>query len=228
MTERLHTSPLQRLHPFKRLLDVWEWGSIYLPLVIMAATALGTYWLVRNSPQSSAPVASQAAGHEVDYFMRKFTVKSFNDKGQLKSEVTGLEARHYADTDTLEIDQARIQSLSDQGRLVVSTANRALSNSDVSEVQLSGNARVVREETLGANGQTVPRLEFQGEFLHAFVNEERVTSNKPVVLIRGSDRFTAETFAYDSLSGVADLKGRVRAQLTLGSTAAPAASPATP
>lgn len=232
--QTLHTPPTLRpglLSPVKQLLKLWEWASIYLPLVLMAAIALGTYWLQRNAPPSSSPVAAKAAGHEVSYFMRKFTVKSFNEKGQLKSEVTGLEARHYADTDTLEIDQARIRSLSDKGRLVVSTANRALSNSDVSEVQLSGNARVVREAAQGANGQAVPRLEFQGEFLHAFVNEERVTSNKPVVLIRGGDKFTAETFAYDSLSGVADLKGRVKAQLMPGNagvSAAPAKSPATP
>ena len=213
------------LNPFKQLLNLWEWASIYLPLVIMAALALGTYWLVRNSPSIGLPVATTAAGHEVTYFMRKFTVKSFNEKGQLRSEVTGLEARHYGDTDTLEIEQARIRSLSDRGRLLVATANRALSNSDVSEVQLSGNARVVREAAQGANGQIVPRLEFQGEFLHAYVNEERVTSNKPVVLIRGSDQFTADTFAYDNLSGVAELKGRVRAQLLPGGAGTSAAPP---
>lgn len=213
MASRVGTSPVQ---PWRQVLRLWDWASIYLPLVIMATLALGTYWLVRNSPEITAPSAPKAAGHEIDYFMRKFNVKSFNEKGQLKSEVSGVEARHYADTDTLEIDQARIQSLSDSGRLVVSTANRALSNADVSQVQLSGNARVVREAAPGANAQAVPRLEFRGEFLHAFVNEERVTSNQPVVLIRGGDQFTAETFSYDSLSGVADLKGRVRAQLMPG------------
>lgn len=226
-----HTTPrayLPVLKPWRRLLHVWDWASIYLPLVIMAGIALGTYWLVRNAPEVAQPSAPVATGHEVSYFMRKFTVKSFNDKGQLKSTVSGLQARHYADTDTLEIDQARIQSLSDQNRLVVSTANRALSNSDVSEVQLSGNARVVREAAQGADGQVVPRLEFRGEFLHAFVNEERVMSNQPVVLIRGADQFTAETFAYDSLSGVADLKGRVRAQLMPGGTAAPVGPPSSP
>lgn len=224
MADGQRTAPIQ---PWRQLLRLWDWASIYLPLVIMAALALGTYWLVRNAPQTALPKAPIAAGHEVDYFMRKFNVKSFNEKGQLKSEVSGVEARHYADTDTLEIDQARIQNLSDRGRLVVSTANRALSNADVSQVQLSGNARVVREAAIGADGQSVPRLEFQGEYLHAFVNEERVTSNQPVVLIRGGDQFTAETFAYDSLSGVADLKGRVRAQLMPGGAAQPA-KPAPP
>lgn len=211
--------------PWRQLLSLWDRASIYLPLVLMAALALGTYWLVRNSPQAGSTAQAKAAGHEIDYYMRKFTVKSFDEKGQLKSEVSGKEARHFADTDTLEIDQARIHSLSDKGRIVISTSNRALSNSDASEVQLSGNARVVREAAADTNGQAVPRLEFRGEFLHAFVNEERVTSNLPVVLIRGGDQFTADTFSYSSLDGVADLKGRVRAQLMPGNTARLAKEP---
>ena len=216
------SAPASVLLLWRQLLRLWDWASIYLPVAIMAAIALGTYWLVRNAPEIALPSTPKASSHEVDYFMRNFNVKSFNEKGQLKSEVSGAEARHYPDTDTLEIDQARIQSLSDSGRLVVSTANRALSNADVSQVQLSGNARVVREASQGANGQAVPRLEFQGEYLHAFVNEERVTSNQPVVLIRGGDQLTADTFSYDSLRGVADLRGRVRARLVPGGAAKPA------
>lgn len=204
------------LLPWRQLLQLWDRASIYLPVVLMAGLALFTYWLVRNSPQGAAPAQQRVSNNQIDYFMRQFTVKSFDEKGQLKSEVSGVEARHFTASDTLEIDQARIRSLSDKGRIVLSTSNRALSNSDASEVQLSGNARVIREAAVGADGQSVPRLEFRGEFLHAFVNEERVTSNLPVVLIRGGDQITADTFAYNSLDGVADLKGRVRARLMPG------------
>ena len=199
--------------PWRRALRVWDRISIYLPVVLMGVLALGTYWLVRNSPVFGTPEATKSTRHDVDYFMRKFTIKSFGENGQLKSEIYGVEGRHYADTDTLEIDQARIRSISPEGRLVTSTGNRALSNGDASEVQLMGNARVVREAALDANGNALPRMEFQGEFLHAYVNEERVKSHKPVVLTRGGDQFTGDTFAYDNMSGIADLKGRVRGVL---------------
>ena len=213
------------LLPWRQLLQLWDRASIYLPVVLMAGLALFTYWLVRNSPQGAAPAEQRVSNNQIDYFMRRFTVKSFDEKGQLKSEVSGAEARHFAASDTLEIDQARIRSLSDKGRRVISSSNRALSNSDASEVQLSGNARVIREAAVGADGQAVPRLEFRGEFLHAFVNEERVTSNLPVVLIRGGDQMTADAFSYSSLDGVADLKGRVRAQLMPGNVNNPSNTP---
>ena len=61
--------------------------------------------------------------------------------------------------------------------------------------------------------EATPRLEFQGEFLHVFVDEERVSSDQPVRLTRGADVFTGDVFAYDDRSGVAELSGRVRGVL---------------
>ena len=211
------TTKLGVLHkPWRRALRTWDQVSIYLPIVLMGALALGTYWLVRNSPVFSAQETRKAAKHEVDYFMRKFTIKSFGETGRLKSEIYGFEGRHYPASDTLEIDQPRILSISDAGRQVTSSGNRALSNGDGSEVQLFGNARMVREAVPGNDGKVVARMEFRGEFLHAFVNEERIKSHLPVKLIRGADQFTGDTFAFDNLTGIAELKGRVKALLVPG------------
>ena len=202
-----------RFQPVRRTLRAWDRVSIYLPLVLMALIALGTYWLVRNSPMLAGQAAAQPAKGGVDYFMRQFTIKSFDEAGRLKSEVSGTEGRHFVDTDILEIDQPRIRSVGEQGRVTISTGNQALSNGDASEVQLLGNARVVREAIKSADGTMLPRMEFAGEFLHAFVNEERVKSHKPVTLKRGADSLSGDTLSYDSVSGIAEFNGRVKAVL---------------
>ena len=207
--------------PAQKVWRAWDRVSIYLPLVLMGALALGTYWLVRNSPVLGTPQASKTVKHEIDYFMRQFTIKSFDDAGLLKSEVNGAEARHYTDTDILEIDQPRIRSVGEQGRLVTSTGNLALSNGDGSEVQLLGNARVVREAVKSPDGSVLPRMEFAGEFLHAFVNEERVKSHKPVVLTRGGDQFSGDSLVYSNVTGIAELKGRVKGVLMPHTNSAP-------
>jgi lipopolysaccharide export system protein LptC len=196
---------------------------MYMPLLMMGALALGTYWLVRNTPTFSAPEAPREVVHEVDYFMQDFTIKTFGEDGKLKSEIVGTEARHFADTDILEIDQARIHSININRQLTTATANRAYSNGDGSEVQLTGNARVVREASRDAQGKQAPRLEFRGEFLHAFLNEERVQSHLPVVLIRGADQFTGNVFTYNNLDQVAVLTGRVRGVLMPNSGSRPPA-----
>jgi len=190
---------------------VWDRLSIYLPVILMGLMALGTYWLARNTPSFAAQATERAATHEPDYFMRGFSVKSFDPLGRLKSEVYGKEARHYPDTDTLEIDQPRIRAFNAEGVLTVATAQRAISNGDGSEVQLLGNAVVTRQsEAKGAAGE---RLEIRGEFLHVFVQTERIRSNKPVVLKRGNDEFQADSLEYDNLDRQLQLQGRVRGQI---------------
>ncbi|MEO8119170.1 MAG: LPS export ABC transporter periplasmic protein LptC [Rhodoferax sp.] len=192
---------------------VWERLSLYLPIILMAMLALGTYWLVRSTPMLMQPEKEAPARHEPDYFMRNFSVKTFDGTGRLKSEVLGTYARHYPDTDTLEIDSVRIRSFNEEGRLTTATARRALTNGDASEVQLFGDARVVREPAPDIAGQPQPRMEFRGEFLHAFMNTERVKSHKPVELIRGNDVFTADSMDFDNLDRVMQLKGRVKGTL---------------
>jgi lipopolysaccharide export system protein LptC len=187
--------------------------SIYLPILLMGLLALGSYWLVRQSPVAVAPHAAPLATHDPDYFMRDFSVRTFHASGRLKSEIFGKEARHYPDNDTLEIDQPIIRSFNEAGKRTVATANRALSNGDASEVQLFGNAVVKRDPTVDAKGQTLPGLEFRGEFLHAFMRTERVRSHQPVELKRGADRFTADALDYDNLERAIDLRGRVRGLL---------------
>lgn len=193
--------------------SAWDQMSIYLPIILMGLMALGTYWLVRNTPNLDAPEAQKAASHEPDYFMRGFAVKTFDAAGRLKSEVFGVQARHFPDTDTLEIEQPRIRSFNERGQLTVATAKHAVSNGDGSQVQLFGDALVVRDASTDKQGNMVPSLEFRGEFLHAFLDTERIRSHKPVVLTRGSDQFAADSMDYDNVERVMELRGRVRGVL---------------
>jgi lipopolysaccharide export system protein LptC len=145
-------------------------------------------------------------------------VKNFDPGGRLKSEIIGTEARHFPDTDTTEIDQPRIRSYSEKGALTIATAKRAISNGDGSQVQLIGNA-VVTREAKDPQGRQQPRLEIRGEFLHAFMTEERVTSDRPVRMIRGSDVFEADNMDFNNLDRVLQLRGRVRGILQPRATA---------
>lgn len=196
-----------------RLRRAWESLSIYLPVLLMGLLALATWWLVRNAPQPQEEVAEHPANHEPDYFMRDFSVKNYDAMGRLKSDIRGTLARHYADTDTLEIDQARMRSVAPDGRVTNASAKRALTNADGSEVQLFGNAIVTREPMARKGQAPLPRLEFRGEFLHAWVNDERVRSNLPVTLKRGNDTFTADSMDYDNLDQILNLRGRVHGTL---------------
>jgi lipopolysaccharide export system protein LptC len=189
----------------------WDRLSVYVPIILMGFIALGTYWLARNTPSLGTAEPARPPTHNADSYMRRFSVKTFEPSGRLKSEVHGELARHYPDTDTVEIEQPRVRSFNERGELTTATASRALTNADGSEVQLFGGA-VVRREA-GPQEQERPPLEFRGDFLDVFMNTERVASSKPVELRRGADRMTGDSMHYDNLSRVLVLDGHVHAVL---------------
>ena len=187
--------------------------STWLPALMMMLFALGTWWLVRSAPKFPTDGAAAVVSKEPDYFMNQFRVRDFDATGRLTSDLTGVEGHHFPATDTLEVKDPHMRSVDDDGRVTVATALRGVSTGDGSEIQLFGNAVIVREATKRPDGTAVPRMEFRGEYLHAFVNEDRVSSDKPVELLRGADRFVGDQFDYDNRTGVAVLKGRVRGVL---------------
>jgi len=182
--------------------------STYLPLLLMAALALGTWWLVKNTPLLEDGRPAAPPRHVPDYTMTEFMVQRFAPSGMLRVQIEGDTLRHYPDTDTIEIDNPRIRAFGEDGRITNATARRALSNRDGSEIQLSGGAHVVREATPKAAA-----IDFRGEFLHAFQYTERVRSHLPVVVTQGGTEIRADALAYDNLAGVLDLKGHVKAVL---------------
>ena len=137
-------------------LRVLEAATSYLPVLLMGALALGTWWLVNVSPPPEVQREPAPPRHEPDYTMQHFTVQRFASDGRLRVQIEGAEMRHYPDTDTLEIDRVTIRAWSPAGQPTVATAERAIANGDASEVQLLGGARVVREGDLPSD-----RIEFE-------------------------------------------------------------------
>lgn len=197
----------------RRIVDA---ASAYLPLMLMAVLALGTWWLVKNTPLFEGARPAAPLTHDPDYTMSQFMVQRFGPDGTMRVQIEGDEMRHYPDTDTLEIDNPRVRAIGPEGRVSVATAKRAISNGDGSEVQLTGGAHVTRLATAKD-----PAIEFRGEFLHAFLRTERVRSHLPVVVNQGATEIRADGMAYDHLAGVLDFKGRVRAVFTSPGAKAP-------
>jgi lipopolysaccharide export system protein LptC len=184
-----------------RVLDA---ASAYLPVLLMGLLALGTWWLIKSTPVPGSERTAVAPRHEPDYAMTNFLVQRFSADGAMRVQIEGDMLRHYPDTDTLEIDNARIRAIAPDSRVTLASAKRALSNGDASEVQLLGGAQVVREAVTSDGA-----IEFRSEFLHAFLATERVRSHLPVTVKRGATEVRAEGMEYDNLARVVELKGRM-------------------
>lgn len=202
--------------------------SSYLPLLLMLLLALATWWLVKNSPKAPGAGAETAARVEPDYTMSGFAVERFDAQGRLQLRLEGEQMRHFPATDRIEIEAVKVRSVAPDGRVTLARAQRALSNSDGSEVQLLGGAEVVSEDAGG-----VP-LVMRSEYLHAFLVTERVSSSAPVWVQFGATQLRAASLDYDHAARRLDLGGPMRmsmpgrapARIAPGGSVAPPGKPA--
>jgi lipopolysaccharide export system protein LptC len=192
--------------------------SAWLPIILMALVALASWWLVRNTPVFQGDRPALAKKHIPDYTMHDFTVQRFAANGTLRAQIEGDVLRHYPDDETIEIDNARIRSISAEGRVTNAVARRAVSNADATEMQLFGDAHVVQQAHTTPTGAFEEAIDFRSEFLHVFLRTERIRSHLPVLIVRGTTRLEGGSMTYDNLDRIAVFEGRVKAIFGLPQT----------
>lgn len=194
------------------LLSAWDRLTSYLPLVFMALLAAATYALLQATPEPSEPKPERPMSSEPDFFMRDFSVRSFAPDGRLRTEVFGQEGRHRPDTDSIDIDQARVRTLDEKGAVTTASANHLISNSDNNQFDLTGNAVVVRSG-VAQSGQVVAPVRFESEYLRIYTEPTRLFSDQPVLIVRGNDRIAAKGLEYSGEQEQVLFQGRVRVEL---------------
>lgn len=182
--------------------------TIYLPLILFAFLALGSWWLVRSVPQLLQPPIDAPVRQDPDYRLTQFTVKSFDATGRMTREVSGQSATHYPATQALHIEEVQIFFENEAGTRLNVQAQQGVSFESEDKVVLTGNARAVRAaDDLG------PRTSLQGESLTALIGEERLLSSLPVRIDRADHVFTGQTMNFDTRSGQYELEGQVKSIL---------------
>lgn len=221
------TGPRRRVQPL-----LWRLQSFlasYVPLLLMAALAGLTWWLIKSTPQLEAPREKVAPRHVPDYRMQGFELERFSSDGRLLARILGQELRHYPDNDTVEIDLPELRAYGERGELLIAQAKRALSNGDGSEVQLMGDVKLHRYPN--GDPASATDLELYGEFLHAFVPEQKMRSHLPARVIGLGGEMQVRSFEYSNLTGRLTFTGGGKAQFSAQprravTAASPASAPA--
>ncbi len=184
--------------------------SSYLPLVLMGALALATWWLVKHTPGALAPRETAVDGGGPDYSMRSFVLQRYAPDGRETARLEGRELRHYPGDGRVEVDALHLQAFLPDGRMITATANRAVANEAATELRLQGGAEVHGTDSGGRP------VQITSEFLHASLETEVVQTHLPVTLRQGPNRFTAGGLRYDGQRRLVQFNGPVRAVLAAG------------
>jgi lipopolysaccharide export system protein LptC len=182
--------------------------SIYLPVLLLALLALGSWWLERSLPDLMSPQNDAQLRQDPDYKLTQFTMKSFDASGRLTREIGGQSAVHFPATKALHIESVRIFFENDAGTRLSVQAQQGVSLDAEQTVTFTGDVQAVRAaDALG------PRTSLQGQALTALLDEERLVSSLPVKITRDADVFTAQSMDFDTRSGQYELQGQVKSIL---------------
>jgi lipopolysaccharide export system protein LptC len=193
--------------------------SAMTPVLLMAALAGATWWLVQHAPRPEPAAAAPALGHVADYEMRGFSIRHQGRSGLAASLIEGDHVRHFADTDSLEVDGLRLHWTDAGGRLTEAVADRAVLREAGTELVLEGHARVLRAAARAPQALAGPAgdaVEFRSEWIFIDTHKELVRTNRPVTLVFGDSHFEASGLRYDHASEDLELDGPVRGQVTAG------------
>lgn len=191
----------------------WQaWADVALsalPVLVMAALAAWSFWLVRTTPSAAPPSVARPLSALPDMHLTQFVAETFDAQGQRSSRVRGREAWHHPSDDSMEVAQARVwaqRKRDGQVRETTARGARLWVNGAQTQYRLTGQAEVhQRSTTTGA----VP-LRVQGEELFLDDAAQQVSSALPVTLTQGSRRLSGDRMHYDQVTGRLDLTGHVR------------------
>lgn len=85
-----------------------------------------------------------AARHDPDYYVRNFTLRAMDARGQPRYLLSGASLNHYPDDDSTHLEQPRLTQYQPDQVVLYTTADRGRLSADGKELLMRGNVKVIR------------------------------------------------------------------------------------
>jgi lipopolysaccharide export system protein LptC len=174
-----------------------------LPLALMFALALLTFWLERAVREEEPHPTLRR--HDPDYLVSNFTTTSYNRDGAAESMLSAAKMIHYPDDDSTELIAPRVvQTRPSEPRMTVSAERGALSR-DGDEIFLYDNVLLVREAD-----KERPAARMMTSFLHVVRDRSLVRTDREVTIVEERRMLSGRGMEYNNQSLQFQLLSEVR------------------
>ena len=182
------------------------------PLFMLLLLAALTFWLSRVI-QSDAPRGPLR--HDADYWAEGVKLLRFDSNGTLQHTLTAEKLVHYPDDDTTIVTRPQV-TYHRQPPIEIA-ARMAYIGRDGKEVDLVDDVKVTRH---GAKRDT-PATTLETRTLKIFPDEEKGSTDDPVIITRGSSVIHGTGLEIDNGTGITLLRGRVSGTIHSNRTRTP-------
>jgi lipopolysaccharide export system protein LptC len=183
----------------------------WLPVWLLGALALFSYWLVQNTPILSHTDADRPPSVKPNAYFYRFRLVGHGRDGKWDMQMTGQRAAHREDRKHYDIDAPQMLKRSPQtGLLTQVSARHGQINESGTVAHLFEQAVIYRPAQKGADGTLSKPLEIRSEYL--LIDDERnaLQTDRPVVITQNQDQFKAEHMLALQQDGKLSLNGNVR------------------
>ena len=184
-----------------------------LLLVFCVALALGSFWVLQVQRKHAADGAPKLPRIAPDYYVNKFTFVKLARSRTARYNISGDVLLHHPQDDSYEITRPIIHQLSNGRPPMLMFSDRALINSDNSEIQMIGGVDLDRP----ASGPT-EHFHLKSPYLILLPDDDIMKTDQPVDLLLGSS----------TLKGTGMIANNALRQLNLASRVHGVYVPATP
>lgn len=181
------------------------------PLFMLLLLAALTFWLSRVI-QGEAPRGPLR--HDPDYWAEGVELRRFDINGKLQHTLTAAKLLHYPDNDTTIVTRPHLTYHRQPPVEIV--ARMAYIGRDGKEVDLVDDVKVTRH-AVGA----APSTTLDTRTLKIFPDEEKGSTDDPVIITRGSSVMHGSGLEIDNRTGITVLRGRVSGTIHSNRTQTP-------
>jgi lipopolysaccharide export system protein LptC len=188
----------------------------FLPMLLMAALTLGTYWMVQmNEPNLNTEKQKR---HVPDYIMEGVVVTTLGPEGNTKFRVVGQKLIRYEDDASSEIDWPIARRFHETRPPITVKSDKGFMDGDMTILDLVGNASLTRPAQAATATQTgSARLFMSSSKFTVLMNDDIVKTNRPVNLEQGLSIMTSQEGAvfdnvHQKLTMIGQVKGRIESE----------------
>lgn len=184
--------------------DLGSFQHYWFPIVIVGGLVLLTTWLGRVADHPLIPVID-AVGHDPDYFVDDMKAVAYDKTGVPRYHLEVKRLLHYMDDNTTTLESPNFLRDGPGVARVAASADRGKVSPDGEIVYLLDQVRM-RQDSLNGG---MP-LDLSTEYLEIFPNQDRLATDRPVVITQGKSRLTGNSMKADGRARTFEMDGHVK------------------
>ena len=186
-----------------------------MPLILMIALTLATFWLVQKNTPPEKPALERARLHEPDYTINDGALSALNELGNTKYRILGKKVIHYDDDASIDILTPRMRFFQAGKAPVTVKSDTGHLDGDLTVLDLIDNASIFRPaQPATATEPATLRMLASSSYFKVLINDDIIQTNKPITLEQGmSVMNSTEGGIFNNVEQSMTLSGQVKGRI---------------